>query len=52
MNIYRFLKIFTDISPEEIERTYGHMQGSDLNAAKVVLANEVCRMLHGDECLK
>lgn len=52
INIYRFLKIFTDISPEEIERTYGHMQGSDLNAAKVVLANEVCRMLHGDECLK
>lgn len=48
--IFRFLKLFTDLPMEQIAR-YEAMSGADLNAAKVALADEATRMLHGQECL-
>jgi tyrosyl-tRNA synthetase len=47
-DVGRFMKLFTDLSLEEIAR-YEAMQGADINEAKKVLANEATRMLHGEE---
>ncbi len=47
-DVGRFMKLFTDLSMEEIAR-YEAMQGADINEAKKVLANEATRMLHGEE---
>ena len=42
----KFLKIFTELPVEECDRL-GALQGSEINAAKVILANEVTALLHG-----
>ena len=42
----RFLKLYTELPMEECERL-GSLKGSEINTAKVVLANEVTSLLHG-----
>ncbi|MGB3690453.1 MAG: tyrosine--tRNA ligase [Jannaschia helgolandensis] len=45
-DVGRFLKLYTEIPVEECDRL-GALEGSDINAAKVRLANEVTTLLHG-----
>ncbi|WP_103333789.1 tyrosine--tRNA ligase [Pseudotabrizicola formosa] len=47
-DVGRFLKLFTELPVEECERL-GALQGAEINAAKVILANEVTTLLHGAE---
>ena len=42
----KFLKIFTELPVEECNRL-GALEGSEINAAKIILANEVTTLLHG-----
>ncbi|WP_417268417.1 tyrosine--tRNA ligase [Celeribacter baekdonensis] len=44
----RFLKLYTELPVEECNRL-GALEGSDINAAKIILANEVTTLLHGAE---
>jgi tyrosyl-tRNA synthetase len=50
-DVVRFLKLFTELSLEEIEEL-AKLQGADINKAKVILADEATALLHGRECLK
>ena len=45
-DVGRFLKLYTELPVEECDRL-GALEGSDINAAKVRLANEVTTLLHG-----
>ncbi|WP_419738121.1 tyrosine--tRNA ligase [Ruegeria sp.] len=47
-DVGRFLKIFTELPVEECDRM-GALQGSEINEAKIRLANEVTTLLHGAE---
>ncbi|MCE6972539.1 tyrosine--tRNA ligase, partial [Cereibacter sphaeroides] len=47
-DVGRFLKLYTDLPVEECDRL-GALQGSEINAAKILLANEVTALLHGSE---
>jgi tyrosyl-tRNA synthetase len=47
-DIGRFLRLFTDLPLDEIARLEA-LGGSEINAAKVVLANEVTRLCRGGE---
>jgi len=47
-DVGRFLKLFTDIPLEEIARLEA-LQGSDINQAKTVLADEVTKLVRGEE---
>nr|WP_321510228.1 tyrosine--tRNA ligase [uncultured Celeribacter sp.] len=47
----RFLKLYTDLPVEECDRL-GALEGSEINAAKIILANEVTTLLHGAEAAK
>ena len=42
----KFLKLYTELPVEECNRL-GALEGSSINAAKIILANEVTTMLHG-----
>jgi tyrosyl-tRNA synthetase len=42
----RFLKLYTELPVEECDRL-GALGGSEINAAKIALANEVTGLLHG-----
>lgn len=44
----KFLKLFTELPVEECNRL-GALEGSEINAAKIILANEVTTLLHGAE---
>ncbi|MFA5580947.1 MAG: tyrosine--tRNA ligase [Paracoccaceae bacterium] len=44
----RFLKLYTELPLDECERL-GALSGSEINTAKILLANEVTAMLHGPE---
>lgn len=44
----RFLKLYTELPLDECTRL-GALQGADINAAKIILANEVTALLHGAE---
>jgi len=44
----KFLKIFTELPVEECDRL-GALEGSDINEAKIILANEVTTLLHGSD---
>ncbi|MEM6941062.1 MAG: tyrosine--tRNA ligase [Pseudomonadota bacterium] len=44
----KFLKLFTELPVEDCDRL-GALQGSEINEAKVILANEVTALLHGVE---
>ncbi|MFM9936059.1 MAG: tyrosine--tRNA ligase [Novosphingobium sp.] len=45
-DVGRFLRLFTDLPLDEIERLES-LGGSEINAAKAVLANEVTRLVRG-----
>ena len=47
----KFLKIFTELPVEECDRL-GALEGSEINAAKIILANEVTTLLHGADAAK
>jgi tyrosyl-tRNA synthetase len=47
-DVGRFLRLFTDLSLDEIARLDG-LQGAEINEAKAVLATETTAMLHGRE---
>ena len=44
-NVLKFLKIYTEISLQEIEK----IKDNNINELKILLANETTRMLHGDK---
>ncbi|HEX7946600.1 MAG TPA: tyrosine--tRNA ligase [Phenylobacterium sp.] len=51
-DVGRFMRLFTDLSAEEIAAAEA-LTGADINQAKIRLANETTRMLHGaDEAAK
>ena len=47
-DVGRFLKLFTDLSLEEVGKL-GTLSGADINQAKIVLATEATALLHGRE---
>jgi len=47
-DVGKFLRLFTDLPLDEIARLEA-LEGSEINAAKVVLANEVTRLVRGEE---
>ena len=47
-DVGRFLKYYTELPVDECDRL-GALAGSDINAAKIILANEVTTLLHGAE---
>ncbi|MBS0483007.1 MAG: tyrosine--tRNA ligase [Proteobacteria bacterium] len=47
-DVGKFLRLFTDLPLDEIARLEA-LQGSEINAAKIVLANEVTRLCRGEE---
>ncbi|NUH64414.1 tyrosine--tRNA ligase [Sulfitobacter sp. S0837] len=50
-DVGRFLKLYTELSVEECDRL-GALAGSEINEAKVRLANEVTSLLHGAEAAR
>lgn len=46
-DVGKFLKLFTELPVAECERL-GALQGQDINDAKIVLANEVTKLCHGE----
>ncbi len=50
-DVGRFLRLFTDLPLEEIARLEA-LEGAEINDAKVVLANEVTRLVRGDEAAR
>ena len=50
-DVRRFLKLFTDLPLDEIERIAG-VSGAEINEAKIVLATEATAMLHGRPAAK
>ena len=47
----KFLKLYTELPVEECDRL-GALEGSHINAAKIILANEVTTLLHGSEAAR
>ena len=47
-DVGRFLKLYTELPVAECNRL-GALAGSEINAAKIILANEVTTLLHGAE---
>ena len=47
-DVGRFLKLYTELPVEECERL-GALEGSEINDAKIILANEVTGLLHGPD---
>jgi len=47
-DVGRFLKLYTELPVEDCDRL-GALSGSEINAAKVILAREVTTLLHGAE---
>ena len=47
-DVGRFLKLYTELPVDECDRL-GALEGSEINAAKIRLANEVTGLLHGVE---
>jgi len=47
-DVGRFLKLYTELPVTECDRL-GALEGSEINAAKIILANEVTSLLHGAE---
>ncbi len=45
-DVGRFLKLYTELPIEECDRL-GALQGSEINSAKIVLANAITALLHG-----
>ncbi|AEI38361.1 MAG: tyrosine--tRNA ligase [Zymomonas mobilis subsp. pomaceae] len=47
-DVERFLKLFTDLSLDEIAKLSA-LEGSEINEAKKILANEATKMAHGEK---
>jgi tyrosyl-tRNA synthetase len=47
-DVGRFLKLYTELPVEECDRL-GALEGSEINSAKIILANEVTTLCHGAE---
>jgi len=47
-DVGKFLKLFTELPVVECDRL-GALQGQDINDAKIILANEVTKLCHGEE---
>jgi tyrosyl-tRNA synthetase len=47
-DVGRFLKLYTELPLDECARL-GALEGSEINAAKIILANEVTTLCHGAE---
>jgi len=47
-DVGRFLKLYTELPIAECDRL-GALEGSEINAAKIILANEVTTLCHGAE---
>ncbi len=47
-DVGRFLRLFTDLPLDEIERLE-QLEGAEINDAKIVLANEATKLAHGAE---
>ena len=47
-DVGRSLRLFTDLPLDEIKRLEG-LEGAEINAAKIVLANEVTKLVRGDD---
>ncbi|MDA8802952.1 tyrosine--tRNA ligase [Amylibacter sp.] len=47
-DVGKFLKLFTELPVSECERL-GSLEGQEINEAKVILANEVTKLCHGEE---
>ena len=47
-DVSKFLKLFTELPVSECERL-GSLEGQEINEAKVILANEVTKLCHGEE---
>ena len=47
-DVIKFLKLFTEISIEEINKLE-ELQGADINEAKIILANAATSLLHGED---
>jgi len=47
-DVGRFLKLYTELPLEDCDRL-GALEGSEINAAKAILANEVTTLCHGAE---
>jgi len=45
-DVGRFLKLYTELPVDECDRL-GALEGSEINEAKIVLANEITTLLHG-----
>ena len=50
-DVGKFMRLFTDLPLDEIAR-FESLQGSDINDAKIVLANEATRLVRGDEAAR
>ena len=50
-DVGRFLKLYTEVDVEECDRL-GALAGSEINDAKIRLANEVTTLLHGAEAAR
>ena len=50
-DVARFLRLFTDLPLDEVDRLAG-VSGAEINSAKIVLASEATAMLHGREAAK
>ena len=50
-DVVKFLKLFTEVTLSEINVIAG-WEGAELNKAKVLLADEATKLLHGEACLK
>ena len=50
-DVGKLLRLFTDLPLDEISRLEA-LQGSEINQAKIVLANEATRLCRGDEAAK
>jgi tyrosyl-tRNA synthetase len=50
-DVGRFLKLYTELPVAECDRL-GKLEGAEINAAKVILANEVTTLLHGAEAAR
>ena len=50
-DVGKFLKLYTELPVEECDRL-GALDGADINAAKIRLANEVTTLAHGAEAAK
>jgi tyrosyl-tRNA synthetase len=50
-DVGKFLRLFTDLPLEEVRRLE-RLEGAEINEAKIALANEVTRLVRGDEAAR